>query len=69
VIATFERSESRRCEVVALLGVLQFIHVVSEAVHGGEDFAEGHDAAPGKNCCKGSVSLSSCLGVERVRGT
>jgi hypothetical protein len=52
-----------------LLGVLQFIHVVSEAVHGGEDFAEGHDAAPGKNCCKGSVSLSSCLGVERVRGT
>ena len=34
--------------VVALLGVLQFIHVVSEAVHGGEDFDEGHEAAPGE---------------------
>ena len=28
--------------VVALLGVLQFIHVVREAVDGGEDFHERH---------------------------
>jgi hypothetical protein len=30
--------------VVALLGVLQFIHVVREAVDGGEDFHEQDNA-------------------------
>ena len=34
--------------MVALLGVLQFIHVVSEAVDGGEDLDERHEAAVGK---------------------
>jgi hypothetical protein len=34
--------------VVALLGVLQFIHVVREAVDGGEDFHERHNAGVGK---------------------
>jgi hypothetical protein len=34
--------------VVALLGVLQFIHVVREAVDGGEDFHERHNAVVGE---------------------
>ena len=34
--------------VVALLGVLQFIHVVREAVYGGEDFHQGHEVAVGE---------------------
>ena len=34
--------------MIALLGVLQLIHVMGEAVHSGEDFHQRHEAALGE---------------------
>jgi hypothetical protein len=39
----------RAAVVIPLLGMLQFIHEVREAVDGGKDFHQRHKAAVGKN--------------------